>query len=95
MIVTLPHRRRTRAAVGWCVRMDWPDGTHSLVAFATTHTAAARRLPGLRRFWAPGPLRPDSHRVVRISRHDWRLHTHRPRCASPSCPAGDPIGVSR
>jgi hypothetical protein len=95
MIVTLPTRRRPAPAlaVGWCVRMDWPPGadgvaTHSLVGFATTHRGAARRLPGLRRSWARGPLRPAGYRVVEISRHDWRLHAHRPRCASPGCPTG-------
>jgi hypothetical protein len=93
MTLTLPRLRRT--AVGWCIRMDWPDGTHCLVAFATTHHAADRRLPGLRRFWARGPLRPDRYRVVAISRHDWRLHAHRPYCASPSCPTKTLIGMPR
>jgi hypothetical protein len=73
--------------------MDWPDGTHSLVGFGTTPTAASRRLPGLRRFWARGPLPPDNYRVVGISRHDWRLHARRHRCASPDCPTAAPAGA--
>jgi hypothetical protein len=95
MIVILPDRRRTQAAAGWCVRMDWPDGTHCLVGFATTYPAAARRLPGLRRFWARGPVRPDRYQVVPVSRHDWRLHAHRPHCTSPSCPTTTSAGVPR
>ena len=94
MIITLPawvpsHRPRTarRTSVGWCVRMDWPDGTHSLTGYGTTHTAAARRVPGLRRYWSRGPAAPAGYRVVAISRHDWRLHARRPRCASPDCPS--------
>jgi hypothetical protein len=91
MILTLPHRYRTpAAAVGWCVRMDWPDGTHSLALYRDTQTAAAHRVPGLQRFWAPGPVRPDRYQVVPISRHDWRLHARRPRCAAPDCPIGAP-----
>jgi hypothetical protein len=77
-------------AAGWCVRMNWPDGTHCLVAFATTRRAAARRLPGLQHYWARGPLSPGRYQVVPISRHDWRLHAHRPGCASPDCPTGAP-----
>jgi hypothetical protein len=68
--------------------MDWPDGTHSLVGFGATRPAAALRMPGLRRFWARGPVRPDAYRVVVVSRHDWRLHARRHRCASPDCPEG-------
>jgi hypothetical protein len=34
--------------------------------------------------------------VVPISRHDCRLHAHRPRCASPDCPTGEtPTGTPR
>ena len=93
MIFTLPARTRRRpsaAAVGWCVRLDWPDGTHSLGLYRATETAAARHVPGLRRYWAPGPIRPVRYRVVPISRHDCRLHAHRPGCASPDCPTGAP-----
>jgi hypothetical protein len=93
MIFTLPARTRRRrtpdVAVGWCVRIDWPDGTHSLGGYRATQTEAARRVPGLRRFWAPGPVRPDGYRVVPISRHDCYLHAHRPRCAAPDCPTGE------
>jgi hypothetical protein len=99
MIITLAartlRRRKPDAAVGWCVRLDWPDGTHCLGLYRTTEAAARDRLPGLRRFWAPGPVRPESYRVVPISRHDCRLHAHRPLCASPSCPGGDHAGSIR
>ena len=100
MIFTLPavirgyRPGRAATAAGWCVRLDWPDGTHCLVAFATTHPAAARRLPGLLRYWARGPVRPDRYRVVEISRHDWRLHAHRHGCAAPDCPTGAPARTS-
>jgi hypothetical protein len=89
MIFTLPARTRRRApdaAVGWCVRLGWPDGTHSIGLYRTTEAAARDRVAGLRRFWAPGPVRPVGYGVVPISRHDCRLHAHRPRCASPDCP---------
>lgn len=93
MIVTLPGRSGRRTApdvvVGWCVRMDWPDGTHSLTLFRPTQAAATDRLPGLRRYWAPGPVRPRRYRVVQVSHHDWRLHGRRPRCTAPDCPGGD------
>ena len=98
MIFTLPTRTRRRpcaGAVGWCVRMDWPDGTHSLTLYRPTATDAAHQLPRLQRYWAPGPVRPERYRVVPISRHDWRLHAHRPRCTSPDCPTATPAEVSR
>ena len=87
MILTLPGRAHPRiSAAGSCVRMDWPDGTHSLALYRAAETAARDRLPGLRRFWAAGAVRPDRYRIVEISRHDWRLHARRPLCASPDCP---------
>ena len=90
MTLTLPPRDRPpTVAAGWCVRLDWPDATHSFALYLATENGAAQRLAGLQRFWAPGPVRPDRYRVVPISRHDWQLHARRPRCASPDCPTAE------
>ena len=98
MIFTFPARIRRRppaVPVGWCVRLDWPDGTHSLGLYRATETAAVRRVTALRRSWAPGPIRPVHYQVVPISRHDCHLHAHRPGCASPDCPTGAPARAPR
>jgi hypothetical protein len=78
-----------RPRVGWCVRLDWPDGTHTLAAFHSGRARADHAIDGLARYWSAGPLSPTGYRVVAVSRHDWRLHAHRRRCAGPDCPTPD------
>ena len=72
--------------VGWAVRMDWADGTHAIVGFTRRHARAQRRQKALIRWWAPGPARPCSYRVVAIRREQWRRHINLPMCARPECP---------
>lgn len=82
--------RRDRPGSGrWCVRLDWSDGTHDLVTYHRTRTAAQRSVAGLNRYWCRGPHRPVSCVVVVISRHDWRLHRDRRGCRAPDCPTPD------
>ena len=79
--------RRRAARVGWCVRLDWADGTHHLVAHRWTRRSTIRAATGLDRYWVRGPVAPVSCVVVPVSRHDWRLHRFRPDCRAPDCPS--------
>ena len=90
--------RRGRVRVGWCVRLDWSNGTHHLVAYRTSRRAARRAAAGLARYWSRGQAAPVSCAVVAVSRHDWRLHRFRDGCRAPDCPAPtdhDPTGSAR
>jgi hypothetical protein len=58
----------TDGPLGWAVRMDWSDGTHTLVGFTRRRARAERRSHALARWWAPGPVRPCRYQVVTIRR---------------------------
>lgn len=83
---TLAVVRRGKVRVGWCVRLDWPDGTHHLVAYRAGRSGARRAAAGLERYWSRGQVAPVSCGVVAVSRHDWRLHRFRTGCRAPDCP---------
>ena len=92
-MISLYDASRRAFGVGWCVRLDWPDGTHHLVAHRWSRGAARRAATGLERYWARGPVAPVTCMVVPVSRHDWRLHRFRPDCRAPDCPTSTDISV--
>ncbi len=71
---------------GWCVRLDWADGTHAMAGWNRSHPKVTRRAKKMAQFWARGPVSPSGISVVEISEHDWRLHANRPSCRAPDCP---------
>lgn len=72
--------------VGWCVRLDWPDGSHDLTAYRTAPAPALRAAAVATTYWSHSPVRPVSCSAVPVSRHDWRLHRDRGGCRAPDCP---------
>lgn len=70
--------------VGWCVRLDWPDGSHDLTAYRAA--PAVRAATVATTYWSHSPVRPVSCTVVPVSRHDWPLHRDRGGCRAPDCP---------
>jgi hypothetical protein len=72
--------------VGWCVRLDWPDGSHDLTAYRADAAPAVRAATVATTYWSHSPVRPVSCTVVPVSRHDWRLHRDRGGCRAPDCP---------
>lgn len=83
---TLGVVRRGSVRMGWCVRLDWSDGSHHLVAYRAGRSGARRAAIGLERYWSRGRVAPVSCLVVPVSRHDWRLHRFRSGCRAPDCP---------
>jgi hypothetical protein len=82
----LPHDDSGPHDSGWCVRLEWPDGSHSMAGWSRAQAKALRRAEKMGQFWAAGPTRPRRIMVVQISRHDWRLHARRDFCRAPDCP---------
>ena len=80
---------------GWCVRLDWPDGSHDLTAYRAGAAPAGRAAAAAAAFWSHGPVRPLSCTVVPVSRHDWRLHRIREGCRAPDCPKTSGTGGRR
>ena len=72
--------------VGYSVRLEWPDGSHSFAHFSPSADVTSRKLRSLRAYWNHSPVGPCEYAVVEISRHDWLLHTRRRGCRSPCCP---------
>ena len=72
--------------VGFCVRLDWPDGSHDLTAYRAYAAPAVRAATVATTYWSHSPVRPVSCTVVPVSRHDWRLHRDRGGCRAPDCP---------
>ena len=71
---------------GWCVRLDWPDGRHDLVAFHTSATIVKRRMRKLEAYWS-GPAQPRNLTMVPINGDQWLAHPRRSGgCAAPGCP---------
>ena len=88
---TATRRRVGSWRSGYSVRAEWPDATHTLAGFHTTHTAARRHLDRIAGAWRPRPIAgsfwaPTNLTVVTVSRPDWRLHARRRDCRSPDCP---------
>ena len=75
-----------RGRAGWAVRLDWPDGTHTVHGFTRSQPRARRRLRGLARFWASGPARPRAYRLVAMDRDCWRAHASLRVCDRQGCP---------
>lgn len=77
---------RGRDQSGWCVRLQWPNGTHDLGAWRPTAEAARRTLAGMRRYWSrPGLMRPVGYTVVASTRQTVVNHC-RTGCREPGCP---------
>jgi hypothetical protein len=74
--------------LGYAVRTDWPDGSHLIFGWRPTWRAAGRLILRDRRYWRPGPLRPDTWAVVITTRTATRAHPRDDRCRSPDCPLG-------
>jgi len=85
-ITSVNEEDRWRA--GWSVRHDWPDGTHILVSFRMTRSAAERRRRGADAYWRTAPMRPRCS-VVPVSFRDWKLHGQRSNCRAPDCPIAE------
>jgi hypothetical protein len=90
--VMVPFRRGSESAqaalprhVGYAVRLDWPDGSHSFVTYARSLERVERRRKGLQNCWQRGPVRPVSYQTLVISRHEWKLHARRGHCRAPDC----------
>ena len=79
----LPGRR---GRVGWSVRVDWPDGTHTLTGWTPHRARAQRKARALARFWRLGPIRPCCYQIVGVDREHWRAHARLRRCALARCP---------
>jgi hypothetical protein len=84
------HRRPPTWQAGWCVRRDWPDRGHEFFGFQGSPDGLARRIQRDQAYWRRGPIRPVEWSVVRISQHDFRLHSrHRLLCRAPDCPLAE------
>lgn len=75
-------------AVGFTVRMDWPDRSHDLVGFHASPGAAQRLAARISDFWHAEPMKPACS-PVEVSHRDWMLHRRRHSCRSPDCPRAD------
>ena len=71
---------------GWSVRVDWPDGTHTLIGWARSRRRAERRARALACYWAGGPYRPGGYRIVAVGRDHWRAHATLRVCVLAGCP---------
>jgi hypothetical protein len=92
--------RRSEAArstlpphVGYSVRLDWADGSHSFAGYVRNLTPAERSCDAIVRYWQRGPVRPTNYEIVVISRHDWKLHARRGQCRAPDCEPHGQLGA--
>lgn len=71
---------------GYCVRVDWADGSHDFFGWTRSLKRAERLLDRDRRFWRHGPYRPSRHQVVILSEAAWRSHPSSAKCKAQECP---------
>jgi hypothetical protein len=79
--------RRESWRAGFCVRRDWPDGTHEYVRFYPTRAEAGWATLADWAYWRRSHYRPSCS-MVEISGRDFRLHGRRRDCRAPDCPLG-------
>ena len=72
---------------GYCVRMNWPDGTHAFHGWTTRSWLARWRLSSAQNYWRRGPARPTRYQLVAIRKADWQQPGHY-RCQAPTWPPG-------
>lgn len=92
MPAMLSFRRPSDAAesalprhVGYWVRLDWPDGSHSFVCYIRSLVRAEPKLASLQNYRLRCPGVPVSSDIVVTSRHGWKLHARRGQRRSPDC----------
>ena len=72
--------------LGWCVRRDWPDGSHDLFGWHPDRGRSVAAISADESRWATQAVRPG-HRVILFNQWSW--WRHRDGCRNRGCPGGD------
>lgn len=85
-----PTEARLPPHVGYVVRLDWRDGSHSFVCYKRALARVERKARATQRYWQRSIGAPTRYQIAVISRHEWKLHARRGQCRAPDCVLSGP-----